>query len=47
MKPKKTTAKSVSIDTHKHKDKRLNIPTSEMRDFVVADEEKQPKRGRP
>ena len=26
------------IDTHKHQDKRVNIPTEELRDFVVDDE---------
>jgi adenine-specific DNA-methyltransferase len=34
--------KSIPVETHKHKDKRKNIPTEELRDFV-AEEEKQPK----
>ncbi|MEI6429247.1 MAG: site-specific DNA-methyltransferase [Pseudanabaena sp. ELA607] len=44
MAPKKTTTpKSTSIDSVKHKDKRANIPTEELRDFV-ADEERTPKK---
>ncbi len=35
-------AKSVPVETVKHKDKRTNIPTEELRDFV-AEEEKKPK----
>ena len=34
--------RSTKVDTLKHKDKRVNIPTEELRDFV-ADEEKAPK----
>jgi adenine-specific DNA-methyltransferase len=45
MAPKKpTTPKTAtSIDSVKHKDKRANIPTEELRDFV-ADEERTPKK---
>ena len=45
MAPKKpTTSKTAtSIDSVKHKDKRANIPTEELRDFV-ADEERTPKK---
>jgi len=35
---KKKTDKVVPIDTVKHKDKRSNIPTEELRDFVKEDE---------
>jgi len=35
---KKKTKKPVSIHSHKHKDKRKNIPTEELRDFVAEDE---------
>jgi adenine-specific DNA-methyltransferase len=35
-------AKKTAIDTVKHKDKRANIPTEELRDFL-SDEEKEPK----
>ncbi|MBE9054150.1 site-specific DNA-methyltransferase [Nostocales cyanobacterium LEGE 11386] len=35
-------AKKAQIDTVKHKDKRANIPTEELRDFL-SDEEKEPK----
>jgi len=35
---KKKTDKIVPIDTVKHKDKRTNIPTEELRDFVKEDE---------
>lgn len=41
--PAKKASKSISVDTVKHKDKRANIPTEELRDFV-ADREKQPKK---
>ncbi len=34
--------KSVAVDSIRHKDKRKNIPTEELRDFV-ADEEHAPK----
>jgi len=34
--------KKARVETLKHKDKRVNIPTEELRDFV-ADEEKAPK----
>jgi len=40
MTPKKSS--STAITSHKHSDKRANIPTEELRDFV-ADEEKTPK----
>jgi len=36
--PKKNNHKSVSVDSVKHKDKRRNIPTEELRDFVKEDE---------
>ena len=39
---KKKTDKSTSIDSIRHTDKRANIPTEELRDFV-ADEELAPK----
>ena len=44
MPPTKKTAapKSTPVEALRHKDKRANIPTDELRDFV-ADEEKQPK----
>ena len=45
MPPKKkpTTPKlPTPVDSHNHKDKRANIPTEELRDFI-ADEEKAPK----
>jgi len=32
--------KSIPVETHKHKDKRTNIPTEELRDFVAEDEKK-------
>ena len=35
---KKASKKSVNIDSVKHKDKRKNIPTEELRDFVREDE---------
>lgn len=37
---KRKTKKNISIDTVKHKDKRKNIPTEELRDFVREDEVK-------
>jgi len=37
---KRKSKKSVKIDTVKHKDKRKNIPTEELRDFVREDEVK-------
>jgi len=40
--PRNKADKSIPVETHKHKDKRTNIPTEELRDFV-AEEEKQPK----
>src|SRR5882762_9551102 len=41
--PRKPSAKSPTpVVAHKHKDKRANIPTEELRDFV-ADDEKAPK----
>jgi hypothetical protein len=39
---KKKTAQSAKIESIRHKDKRANIPTEELRDFV-ADDEKAPK----
>ena len=40
--PRKPSAKkkSTEIDSFKHKDTRVNIPTEELRDFVVQDETK-------
>ena len=40
--PRKKSAGSTPVTSVKHKDKRANIPTKELRDFV-ADDEKQPK----
>jgi len=40
MPPKKKSNNSTPIDTVKHKDKRVNIPTEELRDFVKDDEAK-------
>ena len=42
MPPKKKNNGSTPIATVKHKDKRVNIPTEELRDFV-GDEERNPK----
>lgn len=42
MPPKKKTDSATPVDSVKHKDKRANIPTEELRDFV-ADDEKCPK----
>src|SRR6188474_2616169 len=45
MPPKKklsTPKLSKPVDSHNHKDKRANIPTEELRDFI-ADDEKAPK----
>ena len=39
---KKSPPSKTRIDAHRHADKRKNIPTEELRDFV-ADEEKAPK----
>ena len=39
---KKSTKKSVKVETLKHKDKPKNIPTEELRDFVAEHEEKPP-----
>ncbi len=36
MAPKKPS-KPLSIDSTKHADKRVNIPTEELRDFVAED----------
>jgi len=41
-KSKSDTPKTMPVESLKHRDKRRNIPTEELRDFV-ADEEKQPK----
>jgi adenine-specific DNA-methyltransferase len=38
MPPKKKSNSTTPIDTVKHKDKRVNIPTEELRDFVKEDE---------
>lgn len=40
MARKKKTAAKKSFESFKHKDKRKNIPTKELRDFVKEDEEK-------
>jgi adenine-specific DNA-methyltransferase len=40
--PRNKADKSIPVETLKHKDKRKNIPTEELRDFV-AEDEKQPK----
>src|SRR5208283_3265510 len=40
--PRKKAEDSSKIDSLKHKDKRKNIPTEELRDFV-KDEERSPK----
>ncbi len=40
MLPKKKSNNTTPIDTVKHKDKRVNIPTEELRDFVKEDEAK-------
>lgn len=40
MPPKKKLTKNIQVDTVKHKDKRVNIPTEELRDFVKEDETK-------
>jgi hypothetical protein len=37
---RKTNDKTVGVDAVKHKDKRKNIPTEELRDFVRDDEQK-------
>ncbi len=47
MPPKKKPATpklSTPVDSHKHANKRANIPTEELRDFI-AYEEKAPKSG--
>lgn len=41
--PGKKTEGSIPVDSVKHKDKRVNIPTEELRDFV-AEDEKAPKK---
>ncbi|MGH9352475.1 MAG: site-specific DNA-methyltransferase, partial [Terriglobia bacterium] len=41
--PKKTKRNSAPVAALRHKDKRANIPTEELRDFV-AEDERQPKR---
>ena len=38
MARKKQTKKSIQVESLKHKDKRKNIPTEELRDFVEEDE---------
>lgn len=42
MPKKKSSTSSSPVSSITHKDKRANIPTEELRDFV-ADEEKHPK----
>jgi len=42
MARQRRTTGPTPVDSHRHKDKRLNIPTSELRDFV-AEDEKEPK----
>ncbi len=37
---KRMTKRTVSVDSVKHKDKRKNIPTQELRKLVRADEKK-------
>ena len=37
---KKTKTGTTPVTAIKHKDKRVNIPTDELRDFVVKDEQK-------
>ncbi len=43
MARKKT--KKVEVESLKHKDKRKDIPSEELRDFVGEDEEKPPAQG--
>jgi adenine-specific DNA-methyltransferase len=38
--PKKPSIKSAAAESLKHKDKRANIPTEELRGFVAEDEER-------
>lgn len=38
MPPRKTSSKSVEVESIRHKDTRANIPTEELRDFVATDE---------
>jgi len=38
MSRKKKTSKTKPIESLKHKDKRSNMPTEELRDFVKEDE---------
>jgi len=40
MPRKKSTSRTKQVTSHKHKDKRVNIPTEELRDFVEQDEKK-------
>jgi adenine-specific DNA-methyltransferase len=42
MPPRKSKPKSkpVPVSSHKHRDKRVNIPTEELRNFVEQDEKK-------
>ncbi|WP_206922648.1 site-specific DNA-methyltransferase [Alicyclobacillus suci] len=42
MPRKRTTAEKITVDAIKHKDKRVNIPTEELKGFV-ADDENSPK----
>ncbi len=36
---KKNGSKTTPVDSHRHKDKRTNIPTEELRDFVKEEEQ--------
>ena len=38
--PRKTNSKSLAFDSLKHQDKRKNIPTEELRDFVREEEQR-------
>jgi hypothetical protein len=40
--PRRKNTTSTPVTSHKHKDKRANIPTEELREFV-ADDERKPK----
>jgi len=42
-KKKDATPAFPELDATRHKDKRKNIPTEELRDFVAAEETKPPK----
>jgi len=38
MARKKASMSSIPVDAVKHKDKRVNIPTEELRDFVAEED---------